>query len=114
VGSKVRATLGKMQFIMEVTEYVENTKIACRAIAGDLKELNLSFTLEATGENTRLTYTIHYVVPKVLGGRILDSLMIRKTMGEEMEKGLKRLKNLLERNSLIVGRAVDEKQNMRK
>lgn len=103
-----------MQFIMEVTEYVENTKIASRAIAGDLKELNLSFTLEETGENTRLTYTIHYIVPKALGGRILDSLMIRKTIEEEVDKGLKRLKKLIEGNSLIVDRAVDKKGNTRK
>lgn len=110
VGSRVKASLGKMQFIMEVTEYVENAKIASRAVAGDLKELDLSFTFEATGETTRLTYTIHYVVPKVLGGRIFDSLMVRKTTEEEMEKGLQRLKNLLERDSLIVDRAVDRKE----
>ena len=106
VGTTTRATLGKMEFIMEITEYVENKRISSRAIAGDLKKLAQSFTLDPIEEGTRFTYMIDYEVPKVIGGKILDVLMVRRTVEDEMERGLKRLKELLERSRLILEKAI--------
>jgi uncharacterized membrane protein len=105
IGTTVRATIGGIRLVMEVTEYVENKRVSSQAIAGDLKKLTHSFTLDPIEGGTRLTYLLDYAVPAILGGKILDVLLIRKTIDEEMERGLKRLKALLEELWLILGEA---------
>ena len=96
IGTTVRASIGGLELVMEVTEYIENKRVSSQAIAGDLKKLTHSFDLDPIEGGTRLTYMLDYAVPRILGGKILDVLLIRRTIDDEMEKGLQRLKSLLE------------------
>lgn len=108
IGTLSRATIGKMEFIMEVVEYVENRKISTRAVAGDLKNFSQSFALDPTQKGTRLLYTIEYNVPKILGGKILDAIIVKRVMEEEMVKGLIRLKEFLEKEKALLEKAMSE------
>ena len=96
IGTQVRGTLGLMTFIIEVVEFVENQKIVTQAIDGDFKSFTQAFLLESRDDHTYLTYLIDYRIPRVLGGRIIDRLLVQRTLEEEMTKGLKRLKQQLE------------------
>lgn len=96
IGTRARATLGQMTFIMEVVEMIENHKIVAHAIEGDFQSFSQAFQLETHNTHTILTYLLEYHVPTILGGSILDWLLVRRTLAEEMEKGLQRVKQQLE------------------
>jgi uncharacterized membrane protein len=102
VGTTAQVTIGDIKFIMKVVEVVENRKISSQAIEGDLTELSQSFTLDPIANGTRLTYLLDYQVPKVLGGKLLDMLLVRRTIEAEMDTGLKRLKKDLEQSWTIL------------
>lgn len=96
IGTRARATLGQMTFIMEVVEIVENRKIVTQAIEGDFQSFTQAFQLESYNTHTKLTYFLDYQVPSILGGPLLDRILVRRTLAEEMEKGLRRVKKHLE------------------
>jgi uncharacterized membrane protein len=96
IGTRARATLGQMTFIIEVIELVEQQKLVAQAVDGDLKSLRQAFHLEGNNTRTHLTYLLEYTVPTILGGPITDRLLVRHTIADEMAKGLHRLKHQLE------------------
>ncbi|MCW4041367.1 MAG: SRPBCC family protein [Candidatus Bathyarchaeota archaeon] len=105
VGTTAQVTIGDMEVIMKVVEVVENRKIVSQAIEGDLTELSQSFTLDPIENGTRLTYMLDYQVPKALGGKLLDMLLVRRTIDAEMENGIERLKKDLEQMWTILSEA---------
>jgi uncharacterized membrane protein len=96
IGTQVRGTFGLMTFIIEVVELVENQKIVTQSIDGDFKSFSQAFQLESCNEHTCFTYLIDYRVPQILGGRVIDRLLVQRTIEEEMTIGLTRLKQQLE------------------
>lgn len=96
IGTQARATLGQMTIIMEVRELIEHQKLVAQAIDGDFQSLTQAFHLEPRNGHTQLTYLLDYQVPAILGGPITDRLLVRRTLAEEMEKGLLRVKQQLE------------------
>ena len=105
VGTTARATLGDMELILEVVEVVENHRIASRAIAGDLKDFSQSFTLTSHGQGTHFTYMLDYRVPTAAGGKLLDLILVRRALRDEMAKGLQRLKHQLEATWWVLSQA---------
>lgn len=96
IGTRARATLGQMTFIIEVIELVEQQKLVAQAVDGDLKSLRQAFHLEGSNTGTHLTYILEYTVPTILGGPLTDRLLVRHTIADEMANGLQRLKHQLE------------------
>jgi uncharacterized membrane protein len=96
IGTRARATVGSMTFILEVVELVEQETLVAHAIDGDLKSLRQAFHLKPVNAHTHLTFVLEYRVPTVLGGAIMDRLLVRRTLAEEMANGLQRVKHQLE------------------
>ena len=105
VGTRARATIGQMTIVMEVVEMIENHKIVSHAIEGDFQTFTQAFQLETHNRHTVLTYLLDYQVPTIVGGSILDWLLVRRTLSEEMEKGLQRVKQQLEYSWSLLSKA---------
>ncbi len=86
----------KFEWNLKFTEYVEKEKGTWHTTAGDLKAIG-STTLEPTKIGTKLTFVINYDLPYSILGKIIDKLMISKETERSVERGLEKLKNILEK-----------------
>ncbi|MGC1119726.1 MAG: SRPBCC family protein [Candidatus Methanofastidiosia archaeon] len=82
-----------MEFDTEMTENIENKKIAWKSI-GDFVAAG-SWSLEPTAQGTEIEMVMDYDIPGVLG-KIFDKIKISKEMEKNMEASLKRMKEILE------------------
>jgi len=80
----------------EVTEFVENKKVASRTIgAGDMK-ITQSWTLEPTAKGTKLTFSADYELPYSLLGKLVDKVRVSKVIEKSTIQMLENAKKALE------------------
>lgn len=82
-----------MEFDTEMTENVENKKIAWKS-AGDLTSTG-SWSFEPTAEGTNVTYVMDYEMPGIMG-KIFDKLKVSKEVEKDMDNSLQKMKEFLE------------------
>ena len=73
----------KMEFDMEITEFVKNKKVATRTVGASKFKMTGSYVLEPTAKGTKLTFSVDYELPYSVLGKLVDKLKV----GKEMEKG---------------------------
>jgi carbon monoxide dehydrogenase subunit G len=80
----------------EITEFVENKKIASHTIGkGDMK-ITDSWILEPTVKGTKLTWNMDYELPYSLLGRIVDKVRVSKVIEKDIDQMLESVKKTLE------------------
>jgi uncharacterized membrane protein len=94
VSSDVIAGL-KAEWDVEISEYTEYEKATWRSTRGNVTALGET-TLEPIDTGIKLTFVIDFELPYSLLGKIIDKLLVRKELEQDIETGLKKLKNMLE------------------
>lgn len=78
----------------EVVEWRENERVAYTGKMFGVK-FDSSMTLEKAGSGkTSLTVDIEYKIPIIMGGRILDRLLLKWIMQEYVDKSLEKLEDI--------------------
>ena len=83
----------KSEFDVEITELVENEKAAWRSTLGGFGKSSLN----PTEAGTDLIFVINYALPYSIFGKVLDKLMVGREIEKSVEKGLEKLKSILEK-----------------
>ena len=86
----------KGEFDVEITELIENEKGGWRSTAGNFTAFGTT-TLKPTETGSEVTFTIDYELPYSILGKIIDKLMVGRGIEKDFERGLEKLKNILEK-----------------
>lgn len=86
----------RVEFDIEITEYLEFEGATWRSTAGNFTAIGLT-TLKPTEAGTELTLVMDYDLPYSILGRIIDKLLVSRDMDSGFERGLEKLKNMLEK-----------------
>jgi len=86
----------KVEFDVEITEYIENEKATWRSTAGNFTAIGLT-ALKPTEMGTELTLMMDYDLPYSILGKIVDKLMVGREIEKGFERSLKKLKNTIEK-----------------
>ena len=101
VGSRFRISIraaGKTStWTAEMTEMVENKRGAYKLVEGDLKRYEESFEFEPVGEETRVTAKMEYELPYHFLGKLLDILVVNRSIRTDTQAMWERLKTNVER-----------------
>jgi uncharacterized membrane protein len=96
VGASAHGTPKKQgEFNFEITESLENEKIAYR-LYGKYRAL-VTYILEPVEEGTKFTHVIDYEMPWGILGKILGKLFFHRMLEKENERDLKNFKSILEK-----------------
>jgi carbon monoxide dehydrogenase subunit G len=98
VGASAHITERNTKYVFEVTESLENEKIAFRSkgTGGGRVAMTVTYILGPVEDGTKLTYAMDYEMPWGILGKGLDKL--GHGSGEKtVEKELKKLKSILEK-----------------
>jgi len=90
----------KADMDLEVTEIMENKKVAWRTIRGNITGFG-SITLTPTESGTKFSEVIDYELPYSVLGKLLDKLRVHKAIDNSYEAALKRLKNMAETKQVL-------------
>lgn len=85
----------KAEWDVEISEYIECERAAWRSTGGNVTALGLT-TLEPIDRGTQVTFVIDFELPYSILGKIIDQLVVRRELEQDIEKGLKKLKRMLE------------------
>lgn len=85
----------KVEFGVEITEYVENEGAAWRTTAGNFTAIG-STILKPTKIGTELTLMMDYELPYSILGKIVDKVLVSKETADGFQEGLEKLKEMLE------------------
>ena len=85
----------KLLFPCEITESIENEKIAYYLSYSFVKRIDISYVLKPIEKGTKLLYVSDYEMPWGILGKFLDKLMVGS--GKEIERSLENLKSILEK-----------------
>ncbi len=93
----VKAEAGgvKVEFDIEITEYIENEKASWRTTAGNFTAIGQT-NLQPTKKGTELTLMMDYELPYSILGKIVDKVLVGRETAAGFERGLKKLKNMIE------------------
>jgi len=102
VGASAHITEKHVEYDLEITESLENEKIAFRSKGmekGRVKgpTMTLTYTLRPVEQETKLTYAMDYEMPGGVLGKGLDKLFGAKHAEKGIEKSLDNLKSILEK-----------------
>lgn len=86
----------KAEFDVEITEVVENEKIALRSTGGNMKGSWVT-TLSPTKTGTKMTEVVEYELPYSVLGKLLDKLRFRQILDNSFKVGFKKLKDMMEK-----------------
>jgi uncharacterized membrane protein len=86
----------KAEWDVEITEYVKNEKAAWRTTAGNFTAIGLT-TINPTEAGTKIRFVIDYDLPYSILGGIIDKLRVGRGIEKDIEEGLRKLKNILEK-----------------
>ena len=86
----------KAEYDVEITELVENERMAFRTTGGNIT-LVVSSTLSPTKDRTKVTFTEDYELQYSIIGKIIDKLRVRKAIEKDVEGALKKLKEMAEK-----------------
>jgi len=95
VGATAHMTLNKGDLDLEITESLENEKMAYR-LEGTYDGL-ITYSLEPVEKGTKLTYAADYEMPWGILGKFLDKLFIHRMEEKKLERSLENLKSILEK-----------------
>lgn len=85
----------KTEFDVEITELVENEKAIWRSTGGNFTGFGTTI-LKKTETGSRITFTIDYELPYSILGKIIDKFMVSGEIEKGFERGLEKLKKILE------------------
>ena len=85
----------RAEWDVEITEYDKPWKATWRTTGGNLTAIGVS-TLTPTETGTRLTFILDTELPYSILGKIIDKLVISRNFESSMERGLAKLKTMLE------------------
>ena len=85
-----------MKFNYKVTEWVENERLAFIMTAGPAKKDDQVWSIEATPSGSRFTLMEDFEMPWGIIGKIMDALIVGRTIGKHLEEILANLKSLVE------------------
>ena len=83
----------RTEFDVEIMELVENEKAAWRSTLGGSGRSNLS----RTAAGTELKLIVNYALPYSIFGKMLDKLIVGKKIENSVDRGLEKLKSILEK-----------------
>jgi uncharacterized membrane protein len=86
----------KMESDNEITEVIENEKMAFRTIGGNVTFVG-SVTLSPTKAGTNVTIAEEYGLPYSVLGKLIDKLRVHKAMEKSIDDALKKLKDTIEK-----------------
>ena len=86
----------KMEWDLEVTEFVKNKKIAQRTIGASKFKMTDLWTLEPTAKGTKLTFSADYELPYSLLGKVVDKVRVGKLIEKQQSQTLENMKKALE------------------
>ena len=96
VGATAHAsTHSGMEYDLEITESIRNEKMTSRASFGSMTSIG-TYSLKPTESGTEVTYVMAYEWSSLLG-KIFEKLVFGKSAEKESEKGLEKLKSILEK-----------------
>ena len=84
----------KMEWDMEVTEFVKNKKVVTHA--DKPSKMTNTLILEPTDKGTMLTHVAEYELPYSILGKIIDKIKVSKDVKKELEMWLPNAKNAIE------------------
>ena len=87
----------KEEHDMEIMESLENEKIVFRTSPIQGVIMTGTFTLKPTEAGTEMAYIVDYEMPWSIFGKILDKLLVRRTLEKDIEGESKKLKSILEK-----------------
>ena len=96
----------QIEWDYEITEFVNNKKVAMRTIGASKLKIVCSWILEPTATGTKLTYSMDYEPPYSVLGKVVDKLKSSKDIEKSMEKQLGNIKKSLETQCLLQGDSV--------
>ena len=85
----------RIEWKAEVTEWEENKKIAWECKPPQKNKGSLA--VEPIDDGTRVVFEMEYELPYSILGMIIDRLKVRREMEDDVSKGLKNLKGILEK-----------------
>lgn len=86
----------KVEWDVEITEYVEYEKAVWRSTGGNVTAIGLT-TLKPTEAGTELKFVIDSELPYLILGKVVDKLVVSRKTEKGIERALKNLKNILEK-----------------
>jgi uncharacterized membrane protein len=88
----------KMEWDGRVTEWVENGSIVWEAISGTPKAMGMRAEnrVEKEGDGTRYSLDVEYAAPYSVLGRIMDLIIIRRSIRKSVQHSTQNLKRILE------------------
>ena len=89
----------KTEFDLELTEMIENEKMAYRTTRGNLTAAGF-VTLQPTKAGTKVTMMIDYELPYSVLGKLIDKLRVHKALDKSYDNALKKLKDVLEKENV--------------
>ena len=87
----------KMEWDMEVTEFVKNNKVVTHT--DKPSKMTNSLILEPTDKGTKLTHEVEYELPYSFLGKIIDKIKVSKDVKKELELWLPNAKKAIEESS---------------
>jgi uncharacterized membrane protein len=85
----------KTEFDVEVTELVDATHAVWRTTGGSFTGFGRT-SLQRAENDTEITFMIDYELPYSVLGSILDKLMVSRAIEQGFERGLEKLKQIVE------------------
>jgi uncharacterized protein YndB with AHSA1/START domain len=85
-----------MKLSYEVTEWVENERLAFRMVSGPAKKDDQIWSIESTPSGSRFILTEDFEMPWGVIGKIMDALFVGRAIGKRLEEMLANLKSLAE------------------
>jgi uncharacterized membrane protein len=86
----------KSEIDLELTEAIENEKMAWRTIGGNMTGIGF-ITLTPTKDGTKVTQVIDYELPYSVLGKLIDKLRVRKAIDKSYDAAMQRLKDMAEK-----------------
>ena len=86
----------RVEFEVEITEYVENETATWRTTAGNFTAIGLT-RLDPTDSHIKLTMTIDYELPYSILGKVIDKLLVSREFEKGFKRDLEKLKGMLEK-----------------
>jgi uncharacterized membrane protein len=89
----------KMEWDGEIIEWVDDARIVWQATSGQPKKMQMKALNWARREDgvTRYGLAVEYQPPYSILGKMMDVLMIRRTITRSIKKSLEKLKAVVER-----------------
>jgi uncharacterized membrane protein len=90
----------KMRWDGKVTEWTENGCIAWEAVSGTPQKMGMKAwnRVAKEGDGTSYSLEVEYVPPYSIFGKIMDLIMIRRSMRKSVQNSTQNLKRILEQS----------------